>query len=46
MYINETVKMLDKILKRMQYFQKKKETVLPRLAEADKLKLSHDAFDV
>ena len=46
MYINETVKMLDKILKRMQYFQKKKETVLPRLAEADKLKLSHDAFNV
>ncbi|MEZ5019276.1 MAG: pyruvate kinase [Bacteroidales bacterium] len=46
MYINETVKMLDKILKRMQYFQKKKETVLPRLADADKLKLSHDAFDV
>ena len=46
MYINETVKMLDKVLKRMQYFQKKKETVLPRLAEADKLKLSHDAFDV
>ena len=45
-YINETVKMLDKILKRMQYFQKKKETILPKLPEADELKLSHDAFDV
>ncbi len=45
-YIYETVKMLDKILKRMQYFQKKKETILPKLPEADELKLSHDAFDV
>lgn len=45
-YINETVKMLDKILKRMQYFQKKKETILPKLDDADKLKLSHDAFDI
>lgn len=46
LYINETVKMLDKILKRMQYFQKKKETLLPKLDEADKLRLSHEAFDV
>lgn len=45
-YINETVKMLDKILKRMQYFQKKKETILPKLDDAENLKLSHDAFDV
>ncbi len=45
-YIDETVKMLDKILKRMQYFQKKKETMLPKLDDADKLKLSHDAFNV
>ena len=45
-YIDETVKMLDKILKRMQYFQKKKETILPKLDEADRLKLSHDAFDI
>jgi pyruvate kinase len=46
MYIDKAVKMLDKILKRMQYFQKKKETVLPKLADADKLKLSHDSFNV
>ena len=38
--------MLDKILKRMQNFQKKKETVLPKLAKAFKLKLSNDSFDV
>ncbi len=45
-YIESAVKILDKILKRMQYFQKKKETILPKLAEAHKLKLSHDAFDI
>lgn len=46
MYIESAVKILDKILKRMQYFQKKKETLLPKLEEAHKLKLSHDAFDI
>lgn len=45
-YIESAVKILDKILKRMQYFQKKKDTILPKLAEAHKLKLSHDAFNV
>ena len=45
-YIEKTVKMLDKILRRMQRFQKKKETILPKLTDADKLKISHDNFDV
>ena len=45
-YIDKAVKMLDKILRRMQRFQKKKETILPKLADANKLKLSHDAFDI
>ena len=45
-YIEKAVKMLDKILRRMQHFQKKKETVLPKLGEADKLILSHENFDV
>ncbi|MCK5701482.1 MAG: hypothetical protein KAI29_10025, partial [Cyclobacteriaceae bacterium] len=45
-YINKAVKMLDKILIRMQHFQKKKETILPKLSEADNLLISHDAFDV
>ena len=45
-YIEKAVKMLDKILRRMQRFQKKKETMLPRLDEADKLFLSHDKFNV
>jgi pyruvate kinase len=45
-YIEKTVKMLDKILRRMQKFQKKKETLLPRLDDADKLYLSHDKFNI
>ena len=45
-YIEKTVKMLDKILRRMQRFQKKKETILPKLNNADKLYLSHESFDV
>jgi len=45
-YIEKAVKMLDRILRRMQHFQKKKETILPKLNDADKLKLSHDSFDV
>ena len=45
-YIEKTIKTLDKILRRMQKFQKKKQTLLPRLAEADHLKLSHDSFNV
>lgn len=45
-YIEKTVKMLDKILRRMQRFQKKKETILPKLDDADKLYLSHDKFNI
>lgn len=45
-YIEKAVKMLDKILRRMQRFQKKKETILPKLDDADKLYLSHDKFNV
>ncbi len=45
-YIEKAVKMLDRILRRMQSFQKKKETMLPKLDEAEKLQLSHDRFNV
>ena len=45
-YIEKAVKMLDKILRRMQRFQKKKETILPKLDDADKLYLSHDKFNI
>lgn len=45
-YIEKAVKMLDKILRRMQRFQKKKETLLPKLDEAEKLYLSHDRFNI
>jgi pyruvate kinase len=37
--------MLDRILRRMQKFQKKKEVLLPKLDEANKLLLSHDKFN-
>ena len=45
-YIEKAVKMLDKILRRMQHFQKKKETILPKLEDAYKLNLSHDKFNL
>lgn len=45
-YIEKTIKTLDKILRRMQKFQKKKQTILPKLDDADKLIISHDRFDV
>ncbi len=45
-YITKAVKMLDKILRRMQHFQKKKETLLPQLDNAHSLQLSHKQFDV
>jgi len=45
-YIEKTVKMLDKILRRMQRFQKKKEMILPKLDHADKLYLSHEKFNI
>lgn len=45
-YITKAVKMLDKILRRMQRFQKKKDTLLPQLENAELLQLSHKQFDV
>jgi pyruvate kinase len=45
-YIEKAVKMLDKILRRMQNFQKKKETMLPKLEGANELHLSHDKFNI
>ncbi len=45
-YIAKAVKMLDKILRRMQRFQKKKDTLLPHLRNAEELQLSHEEFDV
>ncbi len=45
-YIEKAVKMLDKILRRMQNFKKKKDTILPKLEEAYKLNLSHDRFNL
>ncbi|MCF6341730.1 MAG: pyruvate kinase, partial [Bacteroidales bacterium] len=45
-YIEKAVKMLDKILRRMQRFQKKKEVMLPKLEGAEKLYLSHDKFNI
>ena len=45
-YIHKAVKMLDKILRRMQRFQRKSQTILPRLEKADQLLVSHEPFDV
>ncbi len=45
-YIHKAVKMLDKILRRMQRFQNKAAVMLPRLETAEDLHLSHRAFDV
>ncbi|TKG96361.1 hypothetical protein EYV94_03645 [Puteibacter caeruleilacunae] len=45
-YIEKAVKMLDRILRRMQRFQKKKETMLPKLDDADQLHLSHEKYDI
>ena len=46
LYINKAVKMLDKILIRMEKFQYRRETILPLLNEADKLELSHERYNV
>lgn len=46
LYILKAVKMLDKILRRMQRFQKKTRIMLPKLDGADQLLLSHKAFDI
>ena len=45
-YINKAVKMLDKILRRIQYFQRKKEIILPQLDGADELVISHEQYDI
>ena len=45
-YILRAVKMLDKILRRMQRFQRKSLKMLPRLENADKLLVSHEMYDV
>ncbi len=45
-YIDRAVKMLDRILRRMEKFQNKKETILPRLDGADELRLSHEKYDI
>ena len=45
-YINKAVRMLDRILRRMQRFQRKNQVMLPRLEGAEKLFISHKAFDV
>jgi pyruvate kinase len=44
-YIENTIKMLDKILRRAQNFQKKMERPLPPLSEAGFLKLSYAGMD-
>ncbi|EAR02007.1 pyruvate kinase [Maribacter sp. HTCC2170] len=45
-YIQRAVKMLDKILRRMERFQRKNQRRLPRLENADKLQISHEVYDV
>jgi pyruvate kinase len=45
-YIEKAVKILDKILRRMQKFQNKKQAILPQLDDADKLMISHEKYDV
>jgi len=41
LYIEKAVKLLDRILIKMQRYQKKKETILPKLGEAENLKLEY-----
>lgn len=45
-YIHRAVKMLDKILRRMERFQRKNHRRLPRLENADQLLVSHEVYDV
>jgi len=45
-YIQRAVKMLDKILRRMQRFQRKNQRRLPKLERAEELLVSHEAYDV
>jgi pyruvate kinase len=41
-YINRAIKLLDRILRKMQGFQKKKETILSQLEHAENLSLTQD----
>ena len=45
-YIVKAIKMLDKILRRMEKFKDRSEDVLPKLDGADKLRLSHKKYDI
>ncbi len=45
-YIHKAVKMLDKILRRMERFQRKSKSVIPKLEKAEQLQVSHQAFDL
>jgi pyruvate kinase len=45
-YLEKAVVMLDKILRRMQFFQERQEVMLPILDGADELQLSHQKYDI
>ena len=45
-YIEKAVIMLDKILRRMQFFQERQDVILPALDGADDLRLSHEKYDI
>ncbi len=45
-YIEKAVRLLDKILRRMQFFKDRQEVILPSLGEAEELRLSHEKFDI
>lgn len=45
-YIIKGLKMLDRMLRRVQNFQKKRETILPKLVNIESLTLSHDEYSV
>jgi pyruvate kinase len=45
-YIEKALRLLDKILRRMQFFQERQEVILPVLGGADDLRLSHDKYDI
>ena len=45
-YIVMAIRMLDKIVRRMEKFRTKSENVLPKLDGAEKLMLSHRKYDI
>lgn len=45
-YLERAVSMLDKILRRMEFFQERQEVMLPVLDGADELRLSHQQYDI